>query len=207
MAQFNLRNGVLVLNDNGFSRLYSGLMLFPVFPIKPFNIYFVIHISAYTIFDYLRLSNFTMKKTHIVLLVFIAISIAILLSFMGDITTYDTVTSAKQKPGKFVHLIARMEKNSLKYDPIKNPNYLSFTAVDSLGNSIPVVYHNTKPVDIEKSERLVLKGEVQGDHFECNGILLKCPSKYKDDMNVAKKELGTAALENGQPAEIAIETK
>ena len=96
-----------------------------------------------------------MKKTHIILLVFIAISIAVLLSFMGDITTYDTVTSAKEKPGKFVHLIAKVQQNSMQYDPVKDPNYLAFTAVDSLGNSIKVVYHNTKPTDMEKSERLV----------------------------------------------------
>ena len=134
-----------------------------------------------------------MKKTHIILLVLIAISIAVLISFMGDITTYDTVTSAKEKPGKFVHLIAKMEKNSLNYNPIENPNYLTFTAVDSLGNSIKVVYNNTKPTDIEKSERLVLKGKVENGQFECRDILLKCPSKYKDDMNAAKKEIGTAA--------------
>lgn len=133
-----------------------------------------------------------MKKTHIIILVLIAISIAVLISFMGDVTTYDTVTSAKEKPGKFVHLIAKMEKNSLEYDPVKNPNFTAFTAVDSLGNSIRVVYNNTKPTDIEKSERLVLKGKVQGDHFECKDILLKCPSKYKDDMNAAKKEMETA---------------
>ena len=134
-----------------------------------------------------------MKKTHIILLVFIAIAISVLISFMGDITTYDTVTSAKEKPGKFVHLIAKMEKNSMDYDPIKNPNLLTFTAVDSLGNSIHVVYNNTKPTDIEKSERLVLKGRVEGDYFKCKSILLKCPSKYKDDMNAASKELGTAS--------------
>ncbi len=130
-----------------------------------------------------------MKKTHIVLLVLIAISIAVLISFMGDITTYDTVSSAKEKPGKFVHLIAKVEKNSLKYDPVKNPNYLTFTAIDSLGSTINVVYHNPKPTDMEKSERLVLKGSVQGNTFECRDILLKCPSKYKDDMNAAKREV------------------
>jgi cytochrome c-type biogenesis protein CcmE len=27
------------------------------------------------------------------------------------------------------------------------------------------------------------------DHFECSEILMKCPSKYKDDMNQAKKNL------------------
>lgn len=134
-----------------------------------------------------------MKKTHIILLVLIAISIAVMISFMGDITTYDTVTSAREKPGKFVHLIAKMEQNSLEYDPVNNPNFTSFTAVDSLGNSIKVVYNNTKPTDIEKSERLVLKGRVEGNHFECKDILLKCPSKYKDDMSAAKKQIGTEA--------------
>lgn len=126
------------------------------------------------------------------MLVLIAVSISVLITFMGDITTYDTVSSAKEKPGKFVHLIARVEKNSLQYNPVSNPNYLSFTAVDSLGSSIQVVYHNPKPTDLEKSERLVLKGKVEGNHFECQSILLKCPSKYKDDMNAAKKQVGTA---------------
>ncbi len=137
-----------------------------------------------------------MKKTHIALLVLIAIAIAVLISFMGDITTYDTVSSAKQKPGKFVHLIAKMEMSSMVYDPVANPNYLTFNAVDSTGNTIKVIYRNAKPVDIEKSERIVLKGRVEGDHFNCKDILLKCPSKYKDDMNAAKKEIGTAAQTN-----------
>lgn len=136
-----------------------------------------------------------MKKTHIILLVFIAVAISVLISFMGDVTTYDTVESAKEKPGKYVHLIARLQPNSLEYDPIKDPNRLAFTAVDSLGNSIRVLYNNTKPTDMEKSERLVLKGRVQGDHFECQSILLKCPSKYKDDVNAASKQLETVSTQ------------
>jgi len=131
-----------------------------------------------------------MKKTHIIALVFIAVAIAVLISYMGDVTTYDTVASAKKKEGKFVHMIAKLDHSQpMEYDPVKNANYLTFTAVDTLGNSIKVVYHNTKPTDMEKSERLVLKGKVEGDHFECKDILLKCPSKYKDDPNAAKKNM------------------
>ena len=131
-----------------------------------------------------------MKKIHIVALVLIAVSIAVLISFMGDVTTYDTIASAKQREGKFVTLIAKVDKaKPMEYDPAKNANYLSFTALDTLGNSIKVVYHNAKPTDMEKSERLVLKGSVVGDHFECKDILLKCPSKYKDDPNAVKKNL------------------
>lgn len=129
-----------------------------------------------------------MKKTHIILLVLIAISIVVLISYTGDLTTYETIASARQKEGKFVNLIAKVDKQQpLEYDAIKNPNYLSFTAVDTLGNTIKVVYRNNKPTDMEKSERIVLKGRVQGDHFECKDILLKCPSKYKDDPNATQK--------------------
>jgi cytochrome c-type biogenesis protein CcmE len=143
---------------------------------------------------FLRHQESSMKKTHIILLVFIAISIACLISFMGNVTTYETVASAKQKEGKFVNLIAKLDMNQpLEYDPVKNPNYLTFTAIDTLGNSIKVVYRNTKPTDMEKSERLVLKGKVQDDIFECKDILLKCPSKYKDDMQKAKKNLETTS--------------
>ena len=128
-----------------------------------------------------------MKKTSIIILVLIAASIVVLISYTGDLTTYETISSAKQKEGKFVNLIAKIDKKQpLEYDAIKNPNYLSFFAVDSLGNSIKVVYHNNMPTDMEKSERIVLKGKVRGDHFECKDILLKCPSKYKDDPKAMK---------------------
>ena len=131
-----------------------------------------------------------MKKTHIILLVLIAAAIVVLISYTGDLTTYETIASAKQKEGKFVNLIAKLDKQQpLEYDAVKNPNYLSFTAVDTLGNSINVVYHNNKPTDMEKSDRLVLKGRVQGDHFECKDILLKCPSKYKDDPKATQNRL------------------
>ncbi|MDB5202873.1 MAG: cytochrome c-type biosis protein CcmE, heme chaperone [Ferruginibacter sp.] len=129
-----------------------------------------------------------MKKTHIILLVGIAALIAGLLAYSSDFSTYDTVSSAKQKEGKYVHLIARLDKTRpVEYDPIKNPNYLAFYAIDSLGGQTKVVYHNSKPADLEKSERIVMKGKMQAGHFECNDIMLKCPSKYKDDKQQLEK--------------------
>src|SRR5436190_7041941 len=133
-----------------------------------------------------------MKKTNIIVLVGIAIAIGILIMMSVDFSTYDTIQSAKQKQGKFVHLIAKLDKSvPMDYDPAKNPNYLSFTAIDSLGGRAKVVYLNTKPAELEHSERIVLKGKMQGDVFECSDILLKCPSKYKDD----KKQLEKAVVE------------
>ena len=145
-----------------------------------------------------------MKKTHIIALVLIAVSIGVLISFMGNVTSYDTIAAAKEKPGKSVTLIARVDKTQpMEYDPVKNPNYLSFTALDTLGNSIKVVYRNTKPTDMEKSERIVLKGSVKDGLFECKDILLKCPSKYKDDMNAAKQNAGVTSYNNDNSSKAA----
>ena len=149
-----------------------------------------------------------MKKMHIVALVLIAVAIATLISFMGDVTSYDTIASAKNKPGKHVNLVAELDKSKpLIYDPVKDPNYLKFTAIDTLRNSIDVVYHNSIPTDMQKSERLVLKGYVENGTFECKEILLKCPSKYKDDMNETEKNINSGNGYGNDKNNTAAETK
>jgi hypothetical protein len=131
-----------------------------------------------------------MKKIHIVLLVLIAGSIAVLISFLQTATTYDTVQTAMDKPGTFVHLMARWDRSQpMEYDAIKNPNYLSFTAVDTLGKSVKVIYHHPKPENFELSERLVLQGKYENGQFDCKTIQTKCPSKYKDDPKTAEKNI------------------
>jgi cytochrome c-type biogenesis protein CcmE len=136
-----------------------------------------------------------MKKLHIVILVSIGIVIAVLISMMGDLSTYETLASAKQKEGKSVTVIAKLDKSSatpIQYDAARNPNFTSFHVIDSLGNKAKVNYYFEKPLDMEKSERIVLKGKMQGDVFEItrkDGILLKCPSKYKDDPKAAQNNL------------------
>ena len=131
-----------------------------------------------------------MKKVHIVLLVLIAGAIAVLISFLQTATTYDTVQTAMDKPGQFVHLMARWDRTRpMEYDALKDPNYLSFTAVDTLGQSVRVVYHNPKPENFEISEKLVLQGKYENGYFNCKTIQTKCPSKYKDDMKAAEKNV------------------
>jgi cytochrome c-type biogenesis protein CcmE len=131
-----------------------------------------------------------MKKTHIVVLVLIAAAIAVLISYTGNLSTYETIASARQKEGKFVRLIAKVDNTQpVEYDAAKDPNYMTFTAIDTLGNKTKVIFHNSKPADFEKSERLVLNGRMQNGQFECKDMLMKCPSKYKDDPNVMKKNI------------------
>jgi cytochrome c-type biogenesis protein CcmE len=123
-----------------------------------------------------------MKKIHIVMLVLIAAGVASLSLLLKDLTTYASFAVAKEKyRDKYVHIVAELDKTrSIDWNPEKNPNYLAFYAKDSLGSSTKVIYHNNMPNDFEKSSKLVLKGYMRTDYFECKEMQLKCPSKYKD---------------------------
>ena len=145
-----------------------------------------------------------MKKINIILLVFIAAAIAILTSFLQTATTYDSIETAMTKPGKFVHVMAKLDlTQKLEYDAVNNPNFLGFTVIDSTGRSMKVIYHNAKPDNLEMSDKLVLKGKYEGDNFECKDIQTKCPSKYKDDIKATQKNIQSAnqqpPVENNNP--------
>ncbi|HEU4903559.1 MAG TPA: hypothetical protein VFT06_12225, partial [Flavisolibacter sp.] len=63
------------------------------------------------------------------------------------------------------------------------------------GQRRKVVYTNAKITDMERSEGLDLNGYMRDGYFECNKIQTKCPSKYKDDMKQAQKNLPTATTQ------------
>ena|ERR1700722_3212125 len=134
-----------------------------------------------------------MKRINIIILIFIAVAIGVLVSFMGNLSTYETIASAKQKEGKSVTIVAKLDNSQpIEYDPVKNPNYVSFHVIDTMGNKAKVVYHYEKPYDMDKTERIVLKGKMKDGVFDItqkDGILITCPSKYKDDPYVIKKNL------------------
>jgi cytochrome c-type biogenesis protein CcmE len=143
-----------------------------------------------------------MKKIHIVLLVLVAASIAFLISVLRGASTYETIAQAKSTPGKFVHVAVRLDTLSgVDYNPIKDANYLSFNAidVDDPTQKMKVVYRKGEIPNLLISERLVLKGKFEADHFECKEVQTKCPSKYKDDINAAKKNVEAATQPSTGP--------
>ena len=52
-----------------------------------------------------------------------------------------------------------------------------------------MVYKNAKPTDIERSDGIDLNGYMRNGYFECTKLQMKCPSKYKDDLGAAQKNL------------------
>jgi cytochrome c-type biogenesis protein CcmE len=138
-----------------------------------------------------------MKKIHIVFLVLIAAAIAVLISFLGSAATYETIAEAKATPGKFVHVSVQLDKTvPVEFDAKKDANYLSFQAKDSSGQIMKVIYRRGEIPNLMVSERLVLKGKYENDHFECKDVQTKCPSKYKDEMKATDKNLQGASIAN-----------
>lgn len=139
-----------------------------------------------------------MKKIHIVLLVLVAGAIALLVSFL-DLTTFETIEVAKKNPGKFYHVAARVDTSAIfEYDPKTDPNFCRFTVVDTSGQKMQVVYRQEKIKDMEKVSRLVMSGKYNGEYFECRRIQLKCPSKYKEQLEASKNN--NASVDYEKPA-------
>ncbi|HZI00310.1 MAG TPA: cytochrome c maturation protein CcmE [Flavisolibacter sp.] len=133
-----------------------------------------------------------MKKIHIILLLLIIGGIVGMSFFIKDLTTYETFSSAAGKKDQFLVIKAKLDKETpIEYDQLKDPNKTVFYAVDQDGKRIKVLYNNSKPTDIERSEGIDLNGYMRDGFFECTKLQMKCPSKYKDDMNAAQKNLPT----------------
>lgn len=130
-----------------------------------------------------------MKKTSIVLLVVIAVAIGVIVTMVGDFSTYETFATARQKEGKEYHIIGKLDiKQAMTYDPMKDANYFAFYVVDKTGETRKVIFRGTKPTDFEKSEQVVLTGKMKDGEFHCDKILMKCPSKYKEDQVAVGKQ-------------------
>jgi len=136
-----------------------------------------------------------MKKSSIFGLIVIAIAIAVIICTYSSSSTYGTFSDAK-KTGSELHVVGHLDKGKeLYYDATKDANYFSFFVKDNKGQECKVVYKNTKPQDFERSEQIVLTGQMIGNEFHASEILMKCPSKYtKDKIDVTDVKAKSASI-------------
>lgn len=122
-----------------------------------------------------------MKKSYILALVLIAAAIILLISASKDFSTYSSFESAA-KSGSLVKIVGQLAKEKeIYYQPEKDPNHFTFYLTDKDGITKKVLLKAPKPQDFELSEQVVLTGIMKEDLFEAKNMLLKCPSKYKDE--------------------------
>jgi len=125
-----------------------------------------------------------MKKLHIIGLLVIAIAIAVILVSLRNTSTYANFAEAMSNPDKEYHVVGKLDKSQAQiYEPRVNPDEFRFAMTDNNGLTKEVVLHKSKPQDFDKSEQIVLIGQMQGNSFHANDILMKCPSKYNEAGN------------------------
>ncbi|MEZ4805110.1 MAG: cytochrome c maturation protein CcmE [Bacteroidia bacterium] len=125
-----------------------------------------------------------MKPVHIVILIAVSVGLAIAVSFYGDTSKYvcfsEADSIAQTKPNMKLHVVTTLSKDKPEiYDAQNDPNYFEFYAKDTSGIEKRVVFRNSKPQDMDKTDKVVLIGYSKGDYFEAKDILKKCPSKYE----------------------------
>jgi cytochrome c-type biogenesis protein CcmE len=122
-----------------------------------------------------------MKKSAILGIIVIAIAIAVIISTYSNTSTYGSFKDAEQTKSE-LHIVGHLSKQKeLYYDATKDANYFSFYMKDNKGEERKVIFTGTKPQDFERSEQIVLTGQMDGQEFHASKILMKCPSKYTED--------------------------
>jgi cytochrome c-type biogenesis protein CcmE len=127
-----------------------------------------------------------MKRSHIIAIVIIAISIGALVGSLYDSSTYADLDKALADPGQEYHVVGVLDRSQeIIYEPSLNASLTTFTMKDLNGRTCTVHLAKAKPQDFERSERLVLIGEAtpEGD-FHARDMLMKCPSKYNEDQRI-----------------------
>jgi cytochrome c-type biogenesis protein CcmE len=122
-----------------------------------------------------------MNKNIIIALSFIVLGIIVFTSVSKDVSTYASFNIAA-KSGQSSKIVGQLAKDKpMVYDAENKPNEFSFYMKDNEGLVKQVILNKPKPQDFEMSEQIVVTGKMKGDVFEAHEILMKCPSKYKDE--------------------------
>lgn len=128
-----------------------------------------------------------MKKTHIVLIIIIAVLIGAILVMFKDAGTYAGFEMAENNNGSQFTVIGYLDRESkMEFDARKT--LFSFTAIDKSGKKSKVYYNQPKPQDFERSEEITMKGYATDTAFIAEEILMKCPSKYNEQNKMAGNE-------------------
>jgi len=128
-----------------------------------------------------------MKSSYIIALVLILVSIGIFISASADVSTYATFGTAITSQSR-VKIAGTLDKNkTMEYDPTVDADRFVPHMSDSDGVSNKVILQKPKPQDFERSEQIVLTGAMENDVFVADEILMKCPSKYKEEEIALRK--------------------
>jgi cytochrome c-type biogenesis protein CcmE len=116
------------------------------------------------------------------ILIFIAgliLLVVAIFSLSDDILSpYVPFREAKSNPGKYVQIIGILDKST----PVTyREGGFTFTIIDKDGTKMKVIHRGPEPQNFQHTDQVVVLGKYQneGDIFNADKVLVKCPSKYR----------------------------
>lgn len=130
-----------------------------------------------------------MKKGHIIGLGIIAIAIVIIMTSIGDASSYESFSTAwemkEDGEDKAIHVVGQLKKDESGQvsgiEVREDKTSFTFLLIDNEGTEQKVFYNEPVPADFQRSEQVVVIGSYRDkDIFVADKILMKCPSKYQE---------------------------
>ncbi len=122
-------------------------------------------------------------KLRTILIFTIGLALLILAVFFASddiLSPYVPFKEARERAGTYVQIIGTLDKSA----PVTHrEGEFTFTAIDKDGTRLRVIHRGIKPQNFEHTDQVVLLGKYKsdGDIFEADKVLVKCPSKYKKE--------------------------
>lgn len=126
-----------------------------------------------------------MKKKYQVLLGVGAIGGALIYLFLASLSgttvyyyTLEELAGLEIDPAQRIRISGELVEDSVQYDPA-GP-LLQFDLQSEDGTvQVSVSYGDVMPDNFMRSEEVVVTGYLQGDQFQAESMLVKCPSRYE----------------------------
>ncbi len=118
-----------------------------------------------------------------------AAAIVMLTMSSKDLSTFSTFAKAELDKER-VKVSGQLSKSDpMVYDPEVDANFFSFYMIDENNDKRQVAIRESKRYDFERSEKIVVTGKMNEEGvFEASEMLLKCPSKYKEEELALRKQ-------------------
>jgi len=121
------------------------------------------------------------KKTVIAVFVVVAAAGVGLWSLIGGggVTPYVGFQEARAAGGN-VQVMGEILPAGTQYDT-ESGSFIFYIA-DKSGDQLKVIYNGTKPGNFDQATSVVCIGKYSGESFYASKLLVKCPSKYQDEI-------------------------
>lgn len=118
------------------------------------------------------------KRVVIVLVIVVVFGVFMFSSMIRSCSPH--VGFDKAKSGQRVQVYGAIITGDVRFD--SSTLVLSFTLEDESGNVLPVRYSGVVPSNFEYAREATCAGQWEGNWFQADQLLLKCPSKYEGEV-------------------------